>query len=287
MATVQERQNTTTSLKLPTYASLLVHVEAELSASHRVEVAVRLAREFGARLIGAAAEAIDYRYVYDSGPMMAELAKAADAQVSENLRQAEAAFERVAAGADHEWRSAHTDPRRFLLGAARAADLLIVGPAPRTPTPRSTHPADLVVAAGRPVLVVPPGAGNLQARKIVIAWKDTREARRAVADAMPFLVRAEDVIVQGVCGANDIDAVRFQTNDVAQALSRHGVAARAIVSEASEDQVAHEIDTVAGLNTADLIVAGAYGRSRLTEWVFGGVTDDLLHEPRRFVLFSH
>ena len=109
----------------------------------------------------------------------------------------------------------------------------------------------------------------------------------AVADAMPFLVRAEDVIVQGICSSSDVEAISFQTNDVVQALKRHGVPARAIVTTATEDRVAHELDLVAGLNNADLIVAGAYGHSRISEWAFGGVTDDLLHEPRRFVLMSH
>lgn len=287
MTAVQERPTQSATLQLPTYASILVHVEPELAASPRVDVAVRLARQFGAHLIGVGAEAMDYRFLYDGGPMIAELAKAAEEQVDENLRRAEAAFKRDAGSVDNEWRQARLDPARFVVRSARAADLVIVGPAKRNATARSIGPADIVMESARPVLIVPASGGHLQARCIVIAWKDTREARRAVAAAMPFLTRAEDVIVLSVCSADQTETIASETDDVVQWLKRHGVPARAVVTPSTEDQVAHELDVVASLEGADLIVAGAYGHNRTMEWAFGGVTDDLLHKPSRFVLMSH
>jgi nucleotide-binding universal stress UspA family protein len=135
--------------------------------------------------------------------------------------------------------------------------------------------------------VVPEGSKSLRANSILVAWKNTREARRAVIDALPLLQRADEVIVQAVCDHDDLETLAFQANDVVAALKRHGVPARANVARAEPEAVTHELERIADLNDADLIVAGAYGHSRLTEWAFGGVTDDLLHHPRRFVLMSH
>ena len=104
---------------------------------------------------------------------------------------------------------------------------------------------------------------------------------------MPFLLAAEDVIVQAICEENALEAVAFQTEDVVAQLVRHGVKARANVTKGHADSVTLELQKVAEANQADLIVAGAYGHSRTSEWAFGGVTDDLLHRPSTFVLLSH
>jgi nucleotide-binding universal stress UspA family protein len=79
----------------------------------------------------------------------------------------------------------------------------------------------------------------------------------------------------------------FETDDVVANLKRHGVEARQLVTTITEGGVIEEIQRVANANDADLIVAGAYGHSRLREWAFGGVTDALMHQPECFVLMSH
>ena len=79
----------------------------------------------------------------------------------------------------------------------------------------------------------------------------------------------------------------FETDDVVMSLKRRGVEARAVVTSMAPEGVTEEIERVAQLNNADLIVCGAYGHSRLREWAFGGVTNDLLHRPSCFVLMSH
>jgi len=79
----------------------------------------------------------------------------------------------------------------------------------------------------------------------------------------------------------------FELDDVVANLRRHGVLARPLVTPIDREAVEAEIERVADLNDADLIVAGAYGRSRLREWIFGGVTDHFLRRPGRFVLLSH
>jgi nucleotide-binding universal stress UspA family protein len=104
---------------------------------------------------------------------------------------------------------------------------------------------------------------------------------------MPFLKAAAEVIVQGVCEDVDAEIVTRQTEDVAVALRRHGIKASASVSTAAKDGVAVELQRVAAVAGADLIVAGAYGHNRTAEWAFGGVTHELIHRPPCFVLMSH
>jgi nucleotide-binding universal stress UspA family protein len=127
----------------------------------------------------------------------------------------------------------------------------------------------------------------LQAHKVVVAWKDTREARRALADALPILKCADEVLVVAVCDADDRQDTRPHTASVAAYLMRHGVEAHDKVVAARPSEVAGVLQAEATAAGADLIVSGAYGHSRLGEWVFGGVTIDLLHNPQRFLLISH
>jgi nucleotide-binding universal stress UspA family protein len=117
--------------------------------------------------------------------------------------------------------------------------------------------------------------------------KDTREARRAVADARPVLQAAQEVVVQEICAKDALGDAEARTLSVVENLKRHGVAARAKVSLAGDDDVADEIKFTARELDADLIVAGGYSHSRLGEWVFGGVTRNLLQDPQGFVLLSH
>ncbi len=272
-----------------TLTSLLVHVEPGIASTHRVEVAARLARQHNARLIGLGAEAFDPGLTVDPffGYAAAEWVTLVQEQIANDLKNAEAAFTRDAAGADIEWRSVQDYPSRALARSARAADIVVMSPKSSAGAIRSADPAEIVMTSGRPVLIVPPNASHLHARCVVVAWKDTRESRRAVADAMPFLLAAEDVIVQAICEENALEAVAFQTEDVVAQLVRHGVKARANVTKGHADSVTLELQKVAEANQADLIVAGAYGHSRTSEWAFGGVTDDLLHRPSTFVLLSH
>ena len=140
---------------------------------------------------------------------------------------------------------------------------------------------------GRPILVAPPKPGKFLGRAVVVAWKDTREARRAVADSLPFLKAAGQVVVVECCAKDGIAEARLNTSDVVQHLRRHGVEAFGKAVPAARERVSAELQITAQEIGADLIVAGAYGHSRLGEWAFGGVTFDLLKAPERFILLSH
>lgn len=289
MTQTKERAAPEIVIRPNNYATLLVHAEPGLASSHRIEVAGRLARDLGARLIGLGAETLEPIPTPDpiTGFGAAEWLALAQDQIGKNLDAAEAVFRRDAGGADIEWRAVQDYPSQAMTRLARAADLIVVGPRGAPGLTRTVDPADVVMGAGRPVLVVPDGQHHLRARAVVIAWKDTRESRRAVADALPFLQRAEDVIVHVVCKPDEADRMVFEADDVVANLKRHGVEARTLVTTERPEGVAWEIERVAKSNSADLIVCGAYGHSRLHEWAFGGVTDDLLHRPGCFVLMSH
>jgi nucleotide-binding universal stress UspA family protein len=269
------------------YATLLVHAEPGPTGSGRVAAAAALAQDLDAHLIGLGAETFetisDPGGVYGSGEWLVLLQE----QTNNNLQAAETAFRNAAAGIDFEWRSAQDFPNRAMARTARAADLLIASPRARASTTSSVDPAELAMTAGRPVLLVPERASRLEAKTVVVAWKDTREARRALADALPFLLRADDVLVQAVCEPDENDSALFETGDVVAALKRHGVAARASVVHAHGRDVAGALARAADRAKADLIVAGAYGHSRAREWLAGGVTRELMQHPPCFVLFSH
>jgi len=137
---------------------------------------------------------------------------------------------------------------------------------------------------GRPVLVVPPMQHSIFAERVVIAWKDSREARRAVADSMTFLKQAKEVFVTLI--RDDTDA--SGPDDVVAHLRRHAISAEPLIhaGRITRDP-ADEILDIAAEKGADLVVCGAYGHSRMREWVFGGVTRALLNSSSVACLMSH
>jgi len=267
---------------------ILVHVEDGAHSTARLDTAVDLARRFDATLHGVGVEMIQTLsdpYGMLGGEWVVQL----QTLVEDGLKRAEATFRARTAGLNTHWTSLEAFPATALAHHARSADLIVAGGAPigEEGAYRAASPADLVMLSGRPVLIAPPTPARFHGRGVVVAWKDTRESRRAVADALPFLKAAEEVAVVECCGKDELDEARANTADVVAHLRRHGVEAhgRAIVS--APERVSTELNIAAQALSADLIVAGGYGHSRLGEWVFGGVTYDLLNAPERFVLLSH
>jgi nucleotide-binding universal stress UspA family protein len=137
------------------------------------------------------------------------------------------------------------------------------------------------------VLPVAPGVASLRAEHVVVAWKDTREARRAVLDAIPFLRIAKRVSVVEVCTRDEERNALARIDDVVRYLARHRIAAdpRPILHRDRSD--ADHLLQFALNEDADLLVAGAYGHSRLGEWIFGGMTQDILTSSPLCCLMSH
>jgi len=268
-------------------SNIMVSVDLGAAAADRVQLAAGLAARFGAKLTGVAARPV-------LGPMpvgdMLEVERVwaiEERLADEQLAAAKALFEREAGAAPRtDWRSAPTSPLAYLVDQARAADLMVVGrhgPADGDPGPMGVPAGALLMEVGRPVLIAPPGVESIAARRVVVAWKDTREARRAVHDALPFLTRADAVHVAVVGPGADQEGAE----DVADYLSGHGVGVTTHLLHTPEIGAADEILRLAQREDVDLIVMGAYGHSRLREWVFGGATRDMLQGTSLCCLMSH
>jgi nucleotide-binding universal stress UspA family protein len=182
-------------------------------------------------------------------------------------------------GQNASWRQFEDRPTRALLVSARSADLLVSGTpggASTEDTDRSVDPGILVCGAGRPVVLVADKVKFRRPQNAVVGWKDTTQSRRALADALPFLRMADNVLIVTI---NDRDSQDHDSDlaDVAQYLTGHGITARSEVIEDDGKAVDQFVD-IATREKADLLVSGAYGHSRLRELVFGGFTRALLNE---------
>lgn len=273
------------------WTSVLVHVEPGKPAAPRLASAVALARKCDALLIGLGAELIEPVTFSDPyGSWDAQVLTALREQVQENLTHAEQSFTKAASGIASEWRKVEDRPAAALARVARSADMIVAGgmPLKHLDGYRSADPAELTLLSGRPVLITPPEGGELKAKAVVVAWKETRESRRAIADALPLLAAADDVLILEICDeAESVGDAEFHAGEVAEGLKRHGVKARGKAVQAPDENVCQVLNAEANAIGADLIVAGCYGHSRMNEWFFGGVTRDLLMNPQRFLLMSH
>ena len=172
---------------------------------------------------------------------------------------------------------------------ARAADLVIasVDRHDRSLLPSGeADVGDLLMRLGRPMLAAPAAAPGFRFGQALVCFKDVREARRAVADAVPILQAMDRVDVVELVEARALDEARRRVGDVGDWLARHGIhpTCSAILANRVE---AAQLTGLARDLQADLIVAGGFGHSRLREWAFGGVTRDLLLRGERCVLASH
>jgi len=170
-----------------------------------------------------------------------------------------------------------------------AADFIITGPdigGNFLDSTRRVGIADLVMQAGRPVLIVPYNREEINLNHVVVGWKGTRESRRAIADALPLMKLAGKVTVMAITPDSELSRIKDHFSDVINWLERHGIRAKA-EAVATEGEDSRRVSELAREKGADLIVAGAYGHSRVREWVLGGVTKDVWLDSDRCVLVSH
>lgn len=270
------------------YKSIGVSMALEASNRACLTAAIEIAERFDARVIGMAGTIMPAPLYFTDGQYGEELFKREEVQLRARLASAEEEF-RNAVGCrikQIEWRADLQIAKDFIPAQARSVDLVIVAAQPETDAdPYSgTSPSDLVMETGRPILVVPPSTTWFDPRRILVAWKDTRESRRAILDALPFLRRADDVIVVEVCPAADEQAASERVKDVSAWLLKHGVTAS--TTTVTEVNAPDDLEALASDMNAGLIVAGAYGHSRLRQWVLGGVTRQFVTRPSRCVLLS-
>ncbi len=274
--------------------TLMVHVMPSAEAASLSLFASDVAARVNARkVIGIAALRPLQIYagpdVYVPPDLFEKDWKAMEKELETSEKQFRAAF--AGKAVELEWRSTiATDiVSNYVAEQMRAADLLITAPTPRRDlfdASRYMDVADLVLKAGRPVLIDGSGATKLDLHSVMVGWKDSREARRAVEDAVPLLRMAGKVTVVEVVDEDELSEADVRVRDVAKWLKGHGITADARVERGGdEDSV-----VLAGLAEdlkAGLVVAGAYGHTRLREWILGGVTRDLLLKTTQCALISH
>ena len=269
-------------------ATIMVHVDLARDCEQRIQLALALADRFQAILIGVAGLTLRPAFAAGGVVVYHELTE-------DDCRTASARLDdigrRFRLKGQHlkqvEWRTALELPYELVSREARAADLIIVG---ARHTGGNLHdlvdPGVILLRAGRPVLVVPAVVASPQLNRVVVAWKDTRECRRAVRDALPFLQSTNEVLLVGI-DEGQPETAKSHLSDVAAYLRRHGVAAVREVWRQAHGSVAAELLNLVRSENTDLIVAGGYGHSRLGEWIFGGVTHELLASSPVCCLLSH
>lgn len=170
---------------------------------------------------------------------------------------------------------------------ARARDLCLVPLGDRMDSQRAVA-EDVIFGSGRPVLVFHPDHAPLPARltRVAVAWDGSRCAARAAADAMPILKRASDVRVVTVVGEKP-SATSGVADDLVRHLLAHGVSARVDEVDGRHRSIGAALDAYVSEATPSLVVMGAYGSSRLKEFVLGGATEHVLNRVRIPTLLSH
>lgn len=272
-------------------STLLCHMEVNCQNKAVLAVSADLASALNAAVIGIAA--CQPVQPFGEMPYAGDLIEADIAEIRRETGEAERAFRSfmVDKVRNLSFRSAATyqELADYIAGQSRAADFIITGPdlgGSLLNNSRHTNIGDLVMNAGRPVILVPKDAAECLLGSVVVAWKDRREARRALLDALPILRHARQVTVAEVAHKSDRDNAIARTTDVTAWLERHGIHAQPLV-RALEGPDVECLQKLLDEKNCDFLVAGAYSHSRIGEWAFGGVTTDLLLQPRRCTLISH
>jgi len=281
-----------------TYRSLLVHLDLDRRAEARIAYALRLSREFGCHLVGAAPTGVvplTAEVSVEAASSLAEYAQAAWDALRNHAQAACANFDsacREAGLRSHETVSEHADKAKSLVRLAHCSDLVVLSQADAGQASFAQARdlvADVVLGSARPTVVLPPDGqfGAIPSRAIV-AWDDSREAARAMADALPLLRLAQRVQIVTWLDSTDADRTAWQERQraVQQWLAWQGVSAELHLQQhaigLTEAMLSH-----AAHFEADLIVMGAYGHPRWTERVLGGATRGMLDSMTIPVLMSH
>jgi nucleotide-binding universal stress UspA family protein len=271
------------------FAVVMVFVEPNGTPGPRVRVAASVADKFGATLIGVCAGAIPMPILADS--MVIQTPNAVDIDLMKGRLAKQGDWFRKIADGDRqrlEWRSALELPNEVITREARSADLIVIGQTKGlTNTYGSLDVGAAILRMGRPTLVVPKEVSSLSLEHAVIGWKDTREARRAVWDALPFLRKAARVTIFEACGPDEEKTALARLDDVARYLALHRIKSGPMVMVQKEGSGASQLLQVAQDEQADLLVTGAYGHTRLGEWIFGGMTRELLATSPVCCFMSH
>jgi len=272
------------------FTNVMVYVDPQQQQEEgQIRVAETIAKRFDGSVIGVSAFAIEPPFAAE-GVIIEETSKEELQRMKADLAAKGDWFRKIVnmPGDKVEWRWGVEYPTTFLVTQARAADLVVVKR--NQLKDDEYHYIDSAMAMlrlGRPVLSVPERVTEISADRIVVGWKDTREARLAVQQALPLLTRASRVTIFELCASDQQDAARARVREVSKHLESHGASCQHDVRVHSAESDAHCLIRLAREENADLIVSGGHGHSRLGEGIFGGMTRGLLREASIGLMMSH
>jgi len=260
-----------------TIKTILVHLANDDQHKVRLDVALRLAKQHGAHIIALFLAHPAHMPAVAAGRSfsMSFLQEAIETnkKTAEALRQEfDVACE--AEGVTHDWLVEEHDTIEEMTRHAHCADLVIVSQSEKRFLEDHlsyTVPETLTMATGVPTLILPKAfeAQAALGKNILLAWRSTREAVRAVRNSIPILRQAEKVTVLSVCKKEDIDT---HPEEIAAYLKRHNIDCYGVLDERSDRDPGHIIMEYCEQNQIDTIVMGAYSQSKARELLFGGVT---------------
>ena len=274
------------------YKTILVHLDSGKRCPARLDLGIRLAQRFDAHLVGLHALTVVRLPGYAAAELGPQIVDEQRRRAAEYAAEAQRAFRRTVDRAGlggAEWRSSFDDALDAVTLHARYADLVLIGQ-PDVDDGSGVDPGfahRLLLSAGRPVLVVPhPGKFETVGRRVLLAWNASREATRATSDAIPFLQKADQVMVSPVRPSRPAHGEAPGT-DIGLYLTRHGVRVEVAAIEGTDLDAGHALLSRVADRSIDLVVMGAYGHSRVSELMLGGVTRTMLESMTVPVLMSH
>jgi nucleotide-binding universal stress UspA family protein len=270
------------------YKDIVVHQGEDSHADRRLNAGMALAKQFNARLTGAYVLSFPSIPGFVQAQIGTDIIRHNHDEIRAKGEAKRIEFDAATAREDvaSEFRLMDGDVADAVAQCGRYGDVLVVGqPDPENPEPTDGLAEELLLAAGRPILVVPyTGDQSRLGLRVMVAWNSTREATRAVHDAMPILKQAEEVVVFSV---NPEDRDHIAGADICTHLARHGVNATPRHIVAPDMQVGESILSAIADNGIDLLVMGGYGHSRLRELAFGGATRSIMQSMTCPVMMSH
>ena len=292
---------------------IVVVLDDSASSAMRLTVAVDLAQQHGAHLTGFSAMdlllparlAVQHRenpqvdtlpasQLMNWGAVLPHDYHEADTQAAEAAERIETAFrERLKfSNLQGDWQVASGKVSETVVCRVRHADLVILGqvdPAHPPPPAGRQLVEDVLMTSGRPILVIPYiGRFERFGTNILVGWNNSREAARAINDAIPLLSKAASVTILEANPIGRKPAIDDAASaDITRHLSRHGISAQTARTALAGMTASDALLSYAADVSADLLVIGGYGHSRLRERILGGVTRELLQHMTLPVLMSH
>ena len=274
---------------------ILVHIPTERPMRPVIDGSISLAANLNAHLDAVAVGyvASSTAYVMEGGAAVAAVFEMERERAMERAGTALSIFESEAKHAGiayscHPMGAIPADGASAVGAMARLYDLSVVlQPDPEQGSFDNDLPSEILFQSGGPVLFLPHiYRGALKTERIGLCWDGSRVAARAMRDAMPFLMRADEIVILAV---NETDAApgEASADALAKHLARQGLSARIVTVAALRADIQPAILSLAADESLDLLVMGGYGHSRLQERFLGGVTRAMLEAMTVPTLMSH